>query len=70
MRTRRSWRNQDRLWKLLGQDGEAKVATPPPPPILTDAEIDAMWHVSKSSRSLMKRDAARRRLKERHAAPS
>ena len=30
MRTRRSWRNQDRLWKAIGRE-LAAAATPPEP---------------------------------------
>lgn len=57
MRTRRSWRNQNRLWKELG----GKPASPPPivQPPRTEAEIDAMWWLPKTSRSLMKRDLKR-----------
>lgn len=56
MRTRRSWRNQDRLWRALGE----KPAEPTPVTVeRTDAEIDAMWWIPKTSRGLMKRDRKR-----------
>lgn len=57
MRTRRSFRNQERLFKGLFKPTEQPLATAP---ILTDAEIDAMWWVSKTSRNMMKRDAAKK----------
>lgn len=59
MRTRRSWRNQDRLFKALFKPADQPVAVVP---ILTEAEIDAMFWISKTSRNLMKKDAAKRRL--------
>jgi hypothetical protein len=58
MRTRRSWRNQDRLFKALFKPEEQPVAVAPIP---TDAEIDAMFWIPKTSRNLLKRDAAKRR---------
>ena len=58
MRTRRSWRNQDRLFKALFKPAEQPVAVVPVP---TDAEIDAMYWIPKTSRNMMKRDAAKRR---------
>lgn len=61
MRTRRSWRNQDRLFKALFKPEEQPVATVPVP---TDAEIEAMWWISKTSRNLMKRAAAKRRERD------
>lgn len=60
MRTRRSWRNQDRLFKALFKP-EAKPVAAVPVPVPTDAEIDAMWWVPKTSRNLLKRDAAKKR---------
>lgn len=64
MRTRRSPRNQERLFKALFKPADSpKVETHSPK---TDAEIDAMWWISKSSRSLMKRDAAKTRARGRH----
>lgn len=62
MRTRRSHRNQNRLWKALS--GPATQA-PPPSPILSDAEIDAAYPtMNKTSRNLLKRDMAKRRRME------
>ena len=60
MRTRRSPRNQEMLWKLLGRVGITPTS-PVVPRILTDREIDALA-ISKSSRALMKRDAQRARI--------
>jgi hypothetical protein len=58
MHTRRSPRNQERLWRELG----GKVKKPEPIAIVrTDAEIDAMFWISKTSRNLLKRDAAKLR---------
>lgn len=58
MRTRRSPRNQQRLWKALG----GKVVKPEPvTTVRSDAEIDAMFWLSKTSRNLLKRDAAKQR---------
>ena len=63
MRTRRSPRNQERLWRELG----GKVEQPKPiVTVRTDAEIDAMFWVSKTSRNLMKRDAAKARQRSRN----
>lgn len=56
MRTRRSWRNQNRLFKELFAPATQPVAEVP---VLTDAEIDAMYWIPKTSRNLMKRDAAK-----------
>ena len=58
MRTRRSPTNQERLWKELGG---ARKPEPKPPVPLTDVQIDAMWWIPRTSRSQLKRDAARRR---------
>jgi hypothetical protein len=60
MRTRRSWRNQQRLWRELGGKAEPGNAQPPPAP-KTDADIDAMWWLSKRTRAMLKRDAQRQR---------
>lgn len=64
MRTRRSWRNQERLHTYQTQELQAAAeATRPkrePPPILTDAEIDAML-MPKQSKRLLKLDMAKRR---------
>lgn len=58
MRTRRSWRNQNRLWEALTPE----IAPVKPLTVIrTNAEIDAMFWVSKTSRMLMKRDAAKAR---------
>lgn len=59
MRTRRSWRNQNRLWRELGGPEAPKPFELPPP--LSDAEIDAMFWIPKQSRRMMKLDAAKRR---------
>jgi len=62
MRTRRSPRNQEQLWRELG----GKVEKPPSvTTIRTDAEIDAMFWISKTSRNLMKRDAEKRRKSDK-----
>lgn len=58
MRTRRSWRNQDRLFRELFKPAPIKVEPVAPK---SDGEIDAMWWVSKQSRALLKRDAAKKR---------
>ena len=58
MRTRRSPRNQERLWRELG----GKTVKPEPLQVIrTDAEIDAMFWISKTSRNLLKRDMAKLR---------
>ena len=67
MRTRRSPKNQDRLWRAIGRElaRKAMETTPVAPPLtddeMTDDTIDAMWWMSKTSRNRMKRDAAARR---------
>jgi hypothetical protein len=59
MRTRRSPRNQERLWReLAGKIEQPKLVIAM---IQTDAEIDAMFWISKTSRNLLKRDAAKAR---------
>lgn len=63
MRTRRSPRNQEILWRDLGRQGQTPTPKPAPAPIPTDAEIDAMWWIGKRSRSLLKQDMAKRRRK-------
>ena len=60
MRTRRSPKNQERLWQDLGE----RKAVPQPLPVRTDAEIDAMWWLSRRARSMLKADAAKRRARE------
>ena len=58
MRTRRSWKNQNRLWKYLG----GKAEQPKPLQIIrTDEEIDAMFWIPKQSRRMMKWEAAKMR---------
>jgi hypothetical protein len=57
MKTRRSWRNQDRLFKELFKPADQVVIAPT---IRTDTEIDAMYWIPKTSRNLMKRDNAKR----------
>lgn len=59
MKTRRSWRNQQRLWKYLTPPAPAKpqtVATP-----RTNADIDAMFWLSKQDKRLLKKDAEKQR---------
>jgi len=52
MRTRRSPRNQEILWRELG--GPAK---PKPAPVATDTT--GMWWLSKRTRAMLERDKAR-----------
>lgn len=59
MKTRRSPRNQERLWRELGRIEKPK----PIVTIRTDAEIDAMFWLCKTSRNLLKRDAAKAKAK-------
>lgn len=65
MMIRRSWRNQNRAWKHQADDLQklADADKPPviPAPILTDEEIDAMPMLSKTTRRMMKLDAAKKR---------
>jgi len=61
MRTRRSPRNQEILWRDLGRQGQ-----PPPEPrrepvIKTDEEIDRIPFLSERTRRMMKRDSERAR---------
>ena len=70
MRTRRSWRNQNRLWKELGKEGAKKEEPKPVIPPKTDEEIDAMFWIPKTSRALMKKDAAKKRAGLKGAAMS
>jgi hypothetical protein len=72
MRTRRSWRNQERIHKMLSKGDWQTVTGPqpkpepkPPKPILTDTEIDAMWWMGKQSRRMAKLDAAKQRRESR-----
>lgn len=64
MRTRRSPRNQEILWRELGKQGMPAPVARPEPEILTDEEIDAIPFLSKSSRSLMKRQMRHRRFRK------
>jgi hypothetical protein len=57
MRTRRSPRNQERLWRELGGKPEPK---PEPSVLRTREEVEAMWWIPKASRNLMLRDIAKR----------
>lgn len=66
MRTRRSPRNQEILWRELG----GKVEKPTPSEPLTVEEIEKMWWISRRARNIMirsaqkaKRDALRKKLK-------
>lgn len=66
MRTRRSPRNQEILWRELG----GKVEKPKPAEPLTVEEIEKMWWISRRARNIMirsaqkaKRDATRKALK-------
>lgn len=56
MRTRRSPRNQDRLFRYLS--GPAPSTDQVRLPIRSDAEIDAMFWLSKATKEHMKRAAA------------
>lgn len=58
MRTRRSPRQQEILWRALGG---APKPTPATAPIRTDVEIDVLAVTEKTKR-LLKRDAARERV--------
>lgn len=60
MRTRRSPRNQEILFRELFKPEATKVEQPAPK---TAEEIDAMWWIPKTSRSQMKRDAEKKRRK-------
>lgn len=66
MRTRRSPRNQEILWRELG--GMVEKPTPAEPK--TVDEIEAMWWISRRARNIMirsaqkaKRDALRKAIK-------
>jgi hypothetical protein len=65
MMSRRSWRNQNRAWKLQADDLQklADAEKPPvaPATILTDEQIDAIPFLSKRTRAMLKRDAAKKR---------
>lgn len=63
MKTRRSPKNQERLWKHLTPPTPEKPQAEMIPP-KTDAEIDAMFWIPKNSRTLMKADAAKQRSKK------
>jgi hypothetical protein len=52
MRTRRSWKNQDKLWKELGGNKGNKILSP----TKTADEINAMWWLSKTSRNALLRE--------------
>lgn len=65
MRTRRSPRNQEILFRALFKPADAPKPEPQAPK--TDAEIDAMWWIPKTSRNLLKRDAARARKRKEQA---
>lgn len=56
MRTRRSWRNQKRLWHYLTPQAPAKPECVPH----TREEIMAMYWLGKTSRNLMLRDLEKR----------
>lgn len=57
MRTRRSWRNQERLWRdLFGPPAAGRQADAVR--VLTDDEIDALPFVSRAAKAAMKRKAA------------
>jgi len=65
MRTRRSWRNQERLWRELGEGDmirPARAPTPPDPAAM--ARLDAWWTENKDA---IMRDVAKRRAKEAKA---
>jgi len=52
MRTRRSWRNQERLWKALGDE---QIRPQSPSPLRTEAEIDAMFWMRRDERERLKK---------------
>ena len=52
MRTRRSWRNQERLWKALGHEQDRPQALPKP---VTEAVIDAMFWMRRDERERLKK---------------
>jgi len=60
MKTRRSWRNQDILFRQLFKP---PAAAPVPIRPKTDEEIDAIPFLSKRTRAAMKREAARARYR-------
>lgn len=62
MKTRRSHKNQDRLYRYLSGPAPKRPAKPARPP-LTDAEIDAMTHLSRPARASMKRAAQAERVR-------
>ena len=65
MRTRRSPRNQEILWRALGGDSPVPKLEPSPYLSMTDEEIDyAYWSMSKTSRGQLKREAAKARVRQ------
>ena len=66
MRTRRSPRNQEILWRALGSgDGPVPKLEPSPYLSMTDEEIDyAYWSMSKTSRGQLKREAAKAHVRQ------
>lgn len=67
MRTRSSWRNQDRLWRYLGQEGQPTTRKPQPTAPKTEAEIDALPGLSERAKARIKADAARAAARQRVA---
>lgn len=62
MRTRRSWRNQNRVWKMLSK-GDWQTVTSgkaldvkPKPVTYTTAEIDGMFWMRKDERERFKQN--------------
>lgn len=66
MRTRRSWRNQDRLWRALGQQGGPGIAPPKPPARPSDADVPIAerWWLSPRTRRMQQRDADKEALRK------
>ena len=52
MRTRSSWRNQERLWQALGHE-QIRPQSPSPP--RTEVEIDAMFWMRRDERERLKK---------------
>jgi len=64
MKTRRSTRNQNILWRSLGGPRDVVNQVRPAHLDMTDAEIEKRyWHFPKASLNQLKREAAQERLK-------
>ena len=62
MRTRRSWRNQDRLWRALGQEGIPSLTQPKRDPIAGLEAMLAQQGLSPRTRRQLERDLARAKV--------